>query len=227
MRKCTQLGGASSFSGIRGYLMFLNISSTSRWPLATLNSGNFGGGLLGRPFNPARSGDMTEGSSPRPVVLPFASCMKYPSDPSIFGAAGPFPFQNCPVVLLFVDIESLTGADTVLLRPSIPVTPSALYPLGCVGLASPLADCSSALMRIPLFLLQNFPPEFLPSLIPKVEARLNPPEESGRKGSPETASEDGGDCEEGRKDKRFRRPLGRLGDLELGVLGGRGEVSLA
>lgn len=223
MRRCGICAQLLSFSEMRCYLMSLNMSSASRWALPPINSGSFGGGLLGRVFKPAPFNDVRVVSSPPTARFPFAAGGKYPSGPSVFRVMELFRLQNDPLGLLFIDCGSLTGCATDLWASS--PAPSGSYPLG-LGLASPPNGCSSPSVGIPLFLLQKPPLEFLPRLNPKVDEMLNPPGVLGREDSPREASETGEYSDERRKDNKFRRPLGRRGDFVLGVLGERGKVSV-
>jgi hypothetical protein len=65
-----------------------------------------------------------------------------------------------------------------------------------------------------LFRLQKLPLTLRPKFIPKVEDMLIPLGESGRNAWLGEASVAGERCGARLKEKRFRRPLGRRGELE-------------
>jgi hypothetical protein len=95
------------------------------------------------------------------------------------------------------------------------------------GLADLFGADSSIDTGSVLFRLQKVPLTLRPKLIPRVEGMLIAPGESGRNVWPGEASEACERCDARLKEKRFRRPPGRRGEFEWGVLGEPGKGSPA
>lgn len=219
---------ASSIFGFYFYLMFLNMSSASRFSLVAFNSGNLGGGLVILGMGMGMGSSSISGGGVAGVA--GISSLLEVSTPFDFGTKNASKFnvpellrlQNSLVVFRpFIVNECLPACGTI--RRASTSAWFGLCPLG-IGLADPPGDFSSPGVCVPLFLFQNLPPEVLPRLSPKVEAKLGV---LGREGSPWEALESGVTCVERRKFNRFRSPLDRRGGLECGVLlSERGEASL-
>ncbi len=105
-----------------GHLMFLNISSASRSPLALPTSGNLGGGLRFLAIKSTMSTDVSGLPSSPTAPFPFTPCSKYPSVLFIFVVTELLRLRNRPVVLRFPECESVAGRTAVLPASGTPPT---------------------------------------------------------------------------------------------------------